>query len=512
MITDNPYEAFSFTEWWETLRPSFISFYFIVFVFLLAVIYYLVPKKGRWIVLLLGSIVFYCIVGVEALATVLLTSSIVWSAGICIELTEKANKKKRKLYLFSGIIIVLGMLVFVKLYSLFEWNFNYLVPLGISYYTFSSIGYLADVYWGKENAERNFFKLALFLLFFPKILEGPIARHKNLAPQLNDGNDFEYTQFCFGMQLAVWGYFKKLVIADRLSVVVRTAYGDYENYGGALLFVILMLSAVQLYCDFSGCMDIAAGISQMFGIALDRNFDRPFFSKSAAEFWRRWHITLGTWFKDYVYMPIVVSPKMIKINGWFRDHVGKRTGKVVMTVLPLAVVWILTGLWHGTGMNYLLWGMYWGSIIIFSTVFDKQIRKLTTALHINTASPNWHMVQMVRTFLLFCMGRLISMPNNLEATRRVLIKFFTDISPWQLFDETIYQLGLDRKDFQIAIVSIAVLWIAEILQSKYSLRESIAKWNVVLRAAFYSMSFLFVLVVGYWGPAYDAASFVYMNF
>ena len=400
----------------------------------------------------------------------------------------------------------------MKCYSLYEWKFNYIVPLGISYYTFSAIGYLADVYWGKDTAECNFFKLALFLLFFPKILQGPIARHRNLGRQLVEGHAFDYKEFCFGMQLAIWGYFKKMVIADRISIFTDSVYSKYSSFGGAIIVFSTVLAAVQLYCDFSGCIDIAAGVSQMFGIKLEKNFDHPFFSHTVSEFWRRWHITLGTWFKDYIYMPLVVSPRLIRLSGKVRKRFGKRPGKAVMTIIPLAVVWILTGLWHGTGANYLVWGAYWGILIILSTVFAPEIKKAATYFHINTDSTSWKCIQVVRTFLLFCIGRLITIPGDLAVTGQLFKSIFTEPQLWQLFDDTLYAQGLEWKEFVLMLLMIGILWFISLQQRKGSIREKIAGWNLIVRCFFYASAVIFILIFGIYGPSYDTSGFVYMNY
>lgn len=494
---------------------TFISFYFLLYVAMIAAIYFIVPLKYRWYVLLLGSTLLYTISeGKKILLIVLMTAFIAYYAAIWIEKTESTQKKKRRLILSSASLLLIACLVFAKCYTFYQWSFlrHNLIPVGISYYTFSIISYLADVYWKKDKAERNFLKLALFILFFPKILQGPISRHRDLAPRLLEGHRFHYQNFCLGIQLMLWGYFKKLVIADRINIMTTTIFDNSGSYGGCVLLVGLALATVQLYCDFSGYMDIASGISQIFSINLEKNFDHPFFSKSAAEFWRRWHITLGTWFKDYVYMPIVISPKLAKTSGWIKKHMGMRTAKAFMAAVPLAVVWILTGLWHGTGMPYLVWGIYWGLIIISSTIFAPEIKKLNTLLHINTEASSWGVFQMVRTFLLFCIGRLLTIPGDLRKSWVILRTIFKSGNVWELVDGTLYNLGLDRANFNLMVLSIGFLWFISILQTRGSVRESVSKWNSVFRWAFYCIAFLVVMVFGIYGSGYDASAFVYMGY
>lgn len=512
MFTNNPYEAFPFAEWWDTLDTTFVSFYFIAFVFLLAAIYYLMPRRSRWWVLLAGSLAFYCIGGVRPLVTVLLSSGIVYLVSLILEMIDRSKRNRRRLILFMGVCSLVGMLVFTKCYALFEWKFRYIVPLGISYYTFSAVGYMADVYWGKEKAEKNVLKLLLYLLFFPKILQGPITKYRSLAPQLEEGHRFVYRDFCFGMQLAVWGYFKKIVIADRIGIFTSTVFADPVPFGGAVLLLSVVLAAVQIYCDFSACMDIASGVSQMFGITLEKNFDHPFFAKSAAEFWRRWHITLGVWFKDYIYMPLVISPRLIKVSGKVGKKFGRRAGKSVLTVVPLVVVWTLTGLWHGTGAPYVAWGIYWGMLIILSTVFEPEIRKVTKAFHIDTDRQGWKNFQMVRTFGLFCIGRIITIPGDLKVSADILRKICTEPKLWQLVDNTLYAQGLDWKEFVLMLLVIAVLWFVEVQQQKGGVRERIADWNMVVRCTFYACSVILVLLIGIYGPGIETGNFAYMQY
>ncbi len=512
MFTDNPYEMFHFGEWWDTLRASFISFYFVIFILLLLLLYYLMPRRGRWPVLLAGSVLFYSLEGIRPLLTVVLSGVVVYLTGLMLELLGKEKRKYRRLVLFTGILTILSVLVFTKCYALAEWKFRYVVPLGISYYTFSAVGYLADVYWGKEKAEKNVGKLLLFLLYFPKILQGPIAKHRNLAPRLEEGHVFCYRDFCFGIQLAIWGYFKKIVIADRAAIFTSSVFADDTAFGGAVLLLGTVLAAVQLYCDFSGCMDIAAGISQMFGIRLEKNFDHPFFAKSAAEFWRRWHITLGTWFKDYVYMPLVISPGLIKFSGKIGKRFGKRAGKTILTAVPLSIVWLLTGLWHGTGTDYLVWGAYWGLLIILSAIFTPEIRKLSRILHIDTDRQGWKNFQMIRTFFLFCIGRLITIPGDLKITGRIFARILTEHRLWQLVDGTLYAQGLDWREFMLLLFVMGVLWFVSLQQRNGSIRERAAEWNLIVRCAFYAGSLIVVLVFGIYGPGYETGTFAYMNY
>ena len=306
--------AWDILEVIDDITMTFTSGYFLVFFAIIILMYYMVAAKDRWIILLIGSLLFGAGGGIQVILYPFVMTTIVYNAAILIENTDETQKRSRRLFLTAIILILSAVLALVKCDVKFDLKFiNIAYPIGISYYTFSMISYLVDVYWGNDQAEHNLFRLLLYIIYFPKIMQGPIARHKELAEQLAERHHFSYQNFCFGLQRMIWGFFKKLVIAERAGVVALQVFGNYEDYGGCILFIGIMLETVQLYCDFSGYMDIAIGISQTFGITLDENFNHPFFSKSAEEFWRRWHITLGAWFKDYVYMPIVfvISPKLI---------------------------------------------------------------------------------------------------------------------------------------------------------------------------------------------------------
>ena len=510
---------------------SLISLPFFLLTTATVLFYYILPKRWQWIILLVSSLIFYATYGLAQFIPMLLAAIAAYLAARWIQeaydAEEGGTAAERKARSRGNLLFAVAVLVILLLYAkLGNWVLQGLagllsldgnlmhavVALGVSYYTFSLISYVADVYWRKDRAETNFLRLLLFVLYFPKILQGPISRHKELAPQLAQPHKFDYREFCFGLQLMLWGYFKKMVIADRLAIFVNTVFGNASDASGSHLLVAACFAALQVYCDFSGCMDIVGGLSQCLGVALEKNFNHPFFSKTAAEFWRRWHITLGVWFKDYVYMPLVISPRLVKLSKRARERFGPRAGKTVMTVLPLLAVWLLTGLWHGTGWNYVTWGLYWGGIIICSTVFAPELKKLTKTLHINTETGSWKIFQMVRTFLLFVLGRIITIPGDLGVSWKVLRNIAINFHVENLVDGSLYTLGLDRPNFILAIVCIFVLWSASMFQERGCVRERLAGSNIVFRWSAYYLLFFSIIIFGIYGPGYDASSFVYMKF
>lgn len=507
------YGAFDWLAFWDSLSMNFISLLFLAFAALVVALYYLFPKKIRWTVLLAGSIGFCAVGGWHTVAFPCLMALVAYFAAIVIEGTERKQRKNRRLVLTIGALILIGTLAIIKINGLIKWEAGkFIFPMGISYYTFSLVAYIADVYWGKDKAEKNYFKLLLFALFFPKILQGPIARHKTLGPQLVKGNSFDSKACIAGIQLMIWGYFKKMVIGDRLVMFTSTVFASYDKLGGGILLLNAVLSAFQLYADFSGCIDIARGLSQMLGITLEKNFDRPFSSKSAAELWRRWHITLGAWFKDYVMMPLAISPKLIKFCNTVGKRFGKRTVKALMTIIPTLIVWLLTGIWHGTGINYVLWGVYWAILMIVSSVFAPEIAKLAKLFRIDTTKESWKKFQVVRTFLLFCGGRVISTMPTPAAMGEYFARIFTKPQLWQFFDGTLFAQGLSELEFAISVVLVGLLIAVSCMQAKKSVRETIDGWNVVFRCAIYALALVLIFVFGIYGPSFNASSFAYMNF
>ena len=494
---------------------NFVSAQFFIIVAATVILYFVFPKAYRWYVLLASSCFFYLVAsGWKAFLVSVFTVAVSYIAAIRIEATI-TEKGKKKLYLYCALIILLGILVITKVAKFSKWDIGWvIVPLGVSYYTFSIIGYLVDIYSRKSKSERNFLKLLLYTLYFPKIMQGPISKFREIGPKLVEGHSFDYDRFCFGLQLILWGYFKKLIIVERASMITGNIFGNIPDYsgGGAMLLAVTFIATISHYCDFSGYMDIVIGVSQLMGIELDQNFRQPLFSRTAAEFWRRWHITLGVWFKDYVYMTLVINPTIISMGKWVRTHVGKRAGKSVLAIIPLAIVWILTGLWHGTGIDYVLWGCYWGGIIIISNVFDPEIRKLTKILRVNTDSPDWHAFQTVRTFCIFVGGLLISTFVGRHNLKRYFWNIFRDFGIGRLSAATFAKYGLNQTNLMILVAAIALLWIVDANAEKGPVREKIAGMNGVTRWLIYSALIMTILFLGIYGPGFSTSGFAYTHF
>ncbi len=374
----------------------FTSFEFIAFVGLLLLLYYGLPRllRGRlpsvqWVTLLVFGYLFYLYSGVQYLLFILFTtlSSYVvaryigrhadredaWlkeNGGTLSKEEKKAYKAKgkrtRRAILAVGLVLNFGLLAVLKYAAFFVTNLNavlhtfgaeralivpsLLLPMGISFYTFQTMGYLIDVYRRKTNAETNVARLMLFVSFFPQLVQGPISRHGDLACQLYEPHTFSSENLYKGFQRVLWGYCKKLIVADRVMIAIKTLIESPTKYSGSYALLLILLYSVQIYADFTGGIDITIGVSEMLGIRLRENFRRPFASRSTEEYWKRWHITMGTWFQDYIFYPLAVSEGMLRLTKWSRGRFG-RFGKGISRRLSVylctAVTWFLTGLWHG---------------------------------------------------------------------------------------------------------------------------------------------------------------------
>lgn len=529
---------------------TFVQFHFLVFLIITVAVFYVCPVKYRWIVLLGASIVFYAIAGIKYLPFIFVTSFSVYLAGRKMgaiyaaqeqecsapgldrkakkALKEQAKARCRKVLILL-LVLNVGIMCVCKFMKFFVEPINQLVmhvngqasftaemiivPLGISYYTFTSLSYLLDVYWKRISYEKNYARFLLYVSYFPHILQGPIERYGRLGERLKAELRFDYTRVAMGVQLMVWGFIKKLILANRLDTFITGTFNRYAEVGGFAFWVAALLDVVYIYADFSGCMDIARGVSQIFGVELDLNFDHPFSSKSVTEFWRRWHMTMGGWFREYVYLPLSSSGLVKKISKSTKNRMPDRVARVLVTAIPVSVTWVLTGLWHGTGKTYLSWGIYYAFLILMSVCFGDDLHQLAVKAKVNTESASWKLFQMARTTCIFMFGRLLTRPDGLWKTKIVIKSMFTDYNPWVLFDGTLYRFGFTRQDMSVTLFFIALFGVVSFYELRYgSVREWIAKQGVVFRYAVWLLAVLAVIVLGVYGPGFNAASFAYMAF
>ena len=422
---------------------SLVSNLFLLFVAVSVLVYYIVPHKFQWLVLLCFSYIYYLAGGVRYVGFILFSTLVTWGIALAVEKAEAGGShKSARNFLVLGLILNFGMLGVIKytnfmienLNALFHMNLRgmeILLPLGISFYTFQSSGYLLDVYWKRCDAERNPVKYALFVSFFPQILQGPIGRYSRLAHQLYEPHKFEGKNITRGFERILWGFFKKMILADWAAVFVDAIFDNPDQYSGLAIFGVLFYT-VQLYADFSGGMDVVIGIASMFGIELDENFKRPFFSISITDFWHRWHITLGTWMKDYVFYPVTLSKWMGKFGKWGKKVFGKKTGRTLPICLANLIVFFVVGVWHGAAWKYIVYGMYNGIIIAFSGLMAEHYRNWKKKFNI-TGKENWyHVFMIIRTFILVNISWFFDRADTVGQAFHMMKLSVTKFAPSQL--------------------------------------------------------------------------------
>ena len=530
---------------------AFVSFPFIVLVSITAIIYFLVPKHYQWSVLLVASYVYFWINSEWLVGWLLLSTLITFLTGMAIDAVNKKGKaylaehkeelsakerkshkeqtkKKTKWILMTGVVLVLGILICMKYFNFFAGNANlfltklgikiptmrFLLPLGISFYTLQALAYMIDIYRGKYNADRHIGKFMLFMSYFPQIVQGPIARYNQLANQFYQEHSFDYKRVMFGIQLIVWGWMKKTIIADRIAIPVGEIFDNYQQYHGLMIFLGAAFYGLQVYADFSGGMDIARGVSQIFGIELELNFKQPYFSKSVEDFWRRWHITLGGWMRDYIFYPLSLSKNFGKLSKQSRKIFGNFVGKRLPAFLAMFIVYFLVGFWHGANWTYIAYGIWNGVFIVIGILLEEIYKKAREKCGISDESFTWRLFQMLRTFAIISLGRLFSNADTLGASlnmfRLMTVKWY-DLSA--LVDGTFAKLGLDTANWIILAIFVIILLLVDNLHEKgVNIREAIASQNIAFRWIIYYGAILAILIFGIYGPGYDSAGFIYEQF
>lgn len=520
---------------------SVTSFYFLIFYVLVLAVYYLVPKKGQWMVLLAASIAYYLLSDNGFLIVYPLAAVAVSFIGIrgilyADEHDDAIRGKGRDpqrirraslLFVILANVAVLFLLKYINfgintingVASLFGGNgnllgkLNWLVPLGISYYSLSLIGYAADVYFEIARPLKNPARLALYGMFFPCMLSGPILRFREDGEQFFEPHPLDYRQVAGGMQRMLWGFFKVLVISERMALVADTVYGDYGQYPGVYIWVGTVAFAFQLYTNFSGGMDIALGAAQTFGLKLPENFERPFFSRTISEYWRRWHITLGVWMKEYVFYPILRSSLFAKLGKRLRARFGKKRGKQLTTFAGMFLLWFTVGIWHGGDWKYVIGsGLLHWFYIVCGELLAPRYAALMEKLHINPRARWVDGLRIGRTFFLVNIGFVFFRAASVGDAWRMLVSAVTVFNPGQLFSGGLFTLGLDWIEFTIAVVSLLMLLAVSLLQEKGSVRERIGKKSLPVRWVIWYALLFYVILLGYYGPGYSAAEFIYQGF
>lgn len=477
---------------------TYISITFYLFVLAALLLYYILPLKSRWLVLLGGSVFFYWqITGTGvAMGIVFVTIMIAYGAGL---LLERAKNK--------GILAVAVLLLILPWFCIKDGNYvleillhknavEWIVPVGISFYTLQMISYLADVYMGRITAQRNPAKFILYGMFFPQIVQGPIPRYDKLGDQLYTGHLFDERMVVGGFYRILWGFFLKLMIADRAAVVVNEIFDYYYQYVGCYVLVAGVLYSIELYADFAACISISKGVANLFGIRLADNFNHPYLAVSVKDFWHRWHISLSEWLKDYIYIPLG----------------GSRKGRI-RTYINLALTFLVSGIWHGAGLRFVAWGMLHAVYQIVGELTRNVQHKAAKLLGLEEAAGVRLWIRRGWTFFCVMTAWIIFRAENLTAGIRMIWSMFRIRNLWIFTNDAMLSLGLDWKEWMILAVSVLILFVVSIKQEQgVSFSNVIFKQPVYIRWALYLIVIFGIMTYGVYGMGYDSQAFIYGGF
>jgi len=496
----------------------FNSIDFLIFFPVVTVLYFILPGKIKKYWLLATSYYFYMCWNAKYALLILFSTVATFFSGLLIDRVNHINASQKKIILWKKLTvgfcfgINLAILFFFKYFnfaldtishalSLFKIQlslpaFDIVLPVGISFYTFQALSYTMDVYRNEIKAERDFFQYALFVSFFPQLVAGPIERSGNLLNQLAAPKKFNYENARDGFMLMLWGFFLKIVIADRAAVFVNTVYADYVTYAGWYLVVATLLFAVQIYCDFYGYSVIAKGAAKILGIDLMENFEAPYLSTSVSKFWQNWHISLTSWFRDYLYIPLGGSRK-----GTLRKYSNK------------IVIFLVSGLWHGANLTFVLWGLLNGIYQVAGDILKPLRDKFVSFFSLNRNSFGHKLVQILWTILLISFSWIFFRAKNITEAFDIIRQIATVRNPWILFDGSLYDCGLNSKNFGLLTLCIGILLVADFCKTKgIEIRNIMQRQDRWFRCIFVAFAILVLLIFGMWGPGYDASVFVYFQF
>lgn len=499
----------------------FNSVDFLIFLPITIFIYYVLPNEVRYIWLLLASYYFYMNWNPKYAILILLSTILTYVCGLILEKIKFIDKEDsvkiclRKWCLVVSVVINLGILIYFKYANFLIDNINQislrlglninicgldiLLPVGISFYTFQALGYTMDVYRGDVPAEKNILKYALFVSFFPQLVAGPIERTTNLMEQLTVKHKISFNNLKKGVLWILWGYFMKLVIADRVAIIVDTVYENPQDYTGVYIVVATILFGIQIYCDFNGYTMIARGSAKIMGINLMENFNAPYLSKSVAEFWRRWHISLSSWFKDYLYIPLG----------------GNRKGRL-RKYANLMIVFLVSGLWHGAAWGYMIWGGLNGVYQVAGECLRKVRDCCVERLEINRNAFSHKVLKILTTFALVDFSWIFFRAKSISASKQVMNSLFDSTNYFnfaRLFDGSLYDLGIDESEFQYMLIMILVLLLVDVL--KYcgvNITEKYFSQGIWFKILVMVGLFWIVFLTGIYGVEYDASQFIYFQF
>ena len=496
----------------------FNSLEFFIFFPIVVLLYHCIPRRLKNMWLLICSYYFYMCWNAKYAALLLLSTVVTYFSGLGMEWVKHRAFSEEKKTCWKKWIVALSFILNLSILFFFKY-FNFaasmlgqvctmvgldfqtptldlLLPVGISFYTFQALSYTMDVYRDDIYAEKNFFQYALFVSFFPQLVAGPIERSKNLLRQLAAPSKVTLDSLRNGLLLMIWGFFLKIVVADRIAIFVDMVYGNQGQYPGFYLIAATVLFAVQIYCDFSGYSIIAMGAAEFLGIHLMENFNAPYLSVSVATFWRNWHISLTSWFKDYLYIPLGGSRK-----GFARKQLNK------------ILVFLVSGLWHGANLSFVVWGLLNGLYQVLGEVLQPVKDWAVKMLNLNRSSLGHKLLCMTGTFVLVDFSWIFFRAGSISSALSILKSMLFTYNPWILVDGSLYRCGLDRQNFTVMLLSIAVLIFADIAKHRgIKIREVIAAQDYWCRCLVIIASICAILIFGIWGSGYDSAGFIYFQF
>ncbi len=499
----------------------------IAFLPIIMIMYQLTPRTKRWGVLLIANIIFYSTFSLRRIVYPVAACGIAYLTGLLLEyLQGKKNKKAGRIVLTCGICALLFVLLHVKytdfffdniraLFHLEEKGFfaprNYLLPLGISFYTMQAIGYLADVYWKKTGAQKNPARLLCYLLFFPTVMEGPIAPYSQMKESLFGGASITAEGVMAGYLRLGWGVMKKLVIADRIAPAVAYLFDEQRLASGFGVVLAAVLFTVMEYMDFSGCMDMVCGIASIFGIELPENFKQPFLAKNASEFWRRWHISLGVWFKTYIFYPVSMSSMARKWRKFSKKKVSAHTSNMVLSAMALLPVWLCNGLWHGPKWTYVFYGIYYFVVILAELCLEPVGDAMLGRLHLQKESRAVAAVRMLKTWIIILIGELLFEAPSLQAGFTMLGSLFTKSSA--LLPIADGSLGIDGRDWAIVLAGLLVVLVVNLMRERgRNVTGEILRMPLAFRWTLALVLVCVILIFGLYGPGYQEVDLIYAGF
>lgn len=506
---------------------SFISYGFAAFLLVSLLLYYIIPRKSQWCFLLLISVLFYICGGIKYFLFILFTGFTVYETAVVLSRIPAEEEKIRKRIFQLGLGVNLLIFAFLKYINFVIGNVNLVsglfgsenslnlidivLPLGLSYYTLQAVGYLTDVYRGKYEAEKNPGKLLLFLSFFPQLIQGPISQFDELKKTLFSEHEFCLAQVKRGAQRMLWGFFKKLVIANRVLPVVLAVGGSPEEFGGVYTLIGIFAYTVELYADFTGGIDMAIGCAQMFGVSLPENFDRPFASTSLAEYWRRWHMSLMKWLREYIFYPVSVSGIAVSFMKVGKKFLPRKKAAKLPVYFASLVTWLVTGIWHGASWNFVLWGIINWAIILISQELTSVYRKFHKKFAFSNGK-GYHYFTVLRTLFIVSLVQMTDYYASPAAGFSALIMMIPTFHVSELFGENFMLLGVTGTDIVIIFIGVCLFCLVSSWKGKGILWERLESFNAVSRYAIWAGLLLVTLILGVYGQGYDAGQFIYNKF